>query len=136
VDAAGHNLNLKPLSRATWEQIYAPGLTDLLVRLSHDVPHTPLIIIENGIPDPSAKIITNDAGRISYLHDHIAAARKAIQAGVLLEGYHVWALFDNFEWAQGYSQRWGLISVDFTDQRRNPKRSAFWYRDVIARNGL
>jgi beta-glucosidase len=136
VDAAGHNLNLRPRSRATWEQIYPPGLTDLLVRLSRDVPHTPLVVIENGIPDPSASIITNDAGRISYLHDHIAAARRAIQAGVRLEGYHVWALFDNFEWAQGFSQRWGLVSVDFATQRRTPKRSASWYRDVIARNGL
>jgi beta-glucosidase len=55
---------------------------------------------------------------------------------VNLKGYHVWSLMDNFEWAEGYSQRWGIVYVDFATQKRSPKRSALWYRDVIRQNGL
>ncbi len=53
-----------------------------------------------------------------------------------LEGYHLWSLLDNFEWAQGYTQRWGIVYVDFDSQQRIPKASATWYRDVIARNAV
>ena len=64
------------------------------------------------------------------------AAHRAIGDGVPLESYHVWSLLDNFEWAEGYEQRWGLVYVDYASQRRVLKRSAHWYRDVIRRNGL
>ena len=53
-----------------------------------------------------------------------------------LEGYHLWSLMDNFEWAEGYRQRWGIVYVDYPTQRRIPKTSAGWYRDGIARNGI
>ena len=53
-----------------------------------------------------------------------------------LEGYHVWSLLDNFEWAEGYGQRWGIVHVDYATQKRTPKASAQWYREVIARNGI
>ena len=53
-----------------------------------------------------------------------------------LESYHVWSLLDNFEWQQGYAERWGLVYVDYATQQRVLKRSARWYRDVIARNGI
>jgi beta-glucosidase len=136
VDAAGNRRTVKPTSRASWEQIYPPGLTDLLVRLNRDYRHIPMVITENGIPDPTAEGTVDDQERITFLHDHLAAARLAIQAGVSLEGYHLWALLDNFEWSEGYTQRWGIVHVDFTSQQRTPKSSARWYRDVIARNGL
>ena len=68
--------------------------------------------------------------------DHLAAAHRAIQAGVRLEAYHLWSLMDNFEWAEGYGQRWGIVYVDFKSQRRIEKTSAQWYREVIARNGI
>ena len=61
---------------------------------------------------------------------------KAIAEGVQLKGYYVWSLMDNFEWAEGYGQRWGIVYVDFATQKRSPKRSALWYRDVIRRHGL
>jgi beta-glucosidase len=74
--------------------------------------------------------------RLTFLHEHVAAAHRAIQAGVNLRSYHIWSLLDNFEWAAGYSQRWGMVYVDFQTQRRTPKRSALWYRDVIRQHGL
>ncbi len=77
-----------------------------------------------------------DQPRIDYLRDHLAQAHRAIQEGVHLEGYPLWSLMDNFEWAEGYGQRWGIVYVDYPSQRRIPKNSALWYRDVIARNGI
>ncbi|MER7335679.1 MULTISPECIES: family 1 glycosylhydrolase [unclassified Micromonospora] len=68
--------------------------------------------------------------------DHLAAARRAVAAGVALESFHVWSLLDNFEWAERYDQRWGLVYVDYPTQRRVLKRSARWYRQVIATNSI
>ena len=67
---------------------------------------------------------------------HFRAAREAIEQGVDLAGYFVWSLLDNFEWAEGYSKRFGIVHVDYPTQRRTPKMSARWYADVIRRNGL
>jgi beta-glucosidase len=64
------------------------------------------------------------------------AAHAALQAGVNLRGYFVWSLMDNFEWAEGYAARFGLVRVDYPTQARIPKHSFHWYRDVIARNGI
>jgi beta-glucosidase len=77
-----------------------------------------------------------DEERIAYLDRHFHAAYEAIQSGTNLRGYLVWSFLDNFEWAEGYSKRFGLVYVEYASQRRVPKQSAYWYRDVIARNGL
>ena len=77
-----------------------------------------------------------DDDRIEYLRDHLEQAHRAIQDGVDLRGYYVWSLMDNFEWAFGYSRRFGLIYVEFEDLSRIWKKSAYWYRDVIARGGV
>ncbi|GFJ80334.1 hypothetical protein Phou_045140 [Phytohabitans houttuyneae] len=77
-----------------------------------------------------------DADRIAYLDGHLRAVHTAIERGVDVRGYLVWSLMDNFEWAEGYRKRFGIIHVDYRTQRRTPKDSALWYRDVIARNGL
>ncbi len=140
VGPSGNYVTLKPTSVATWEQIYPAGLTDLLVRIGHDYGDVPMVVTENGIPDagditPSGGGL-QDTQRIDFLRDHLQAAHDAIARGAKLEGYHVWSLLDNFEWAQGYTQRWGIVYVDFDTQRRTSKRSATWYRDVIARNGI
>ena len=88
----------------------------------------PITITENGVPDPGS--ITPSAGsvhdpaRVDFLRDHLAAAHKAIAAGVHLEGYHLWSLLDNFEWAQGYTQRWGMVYVDFAHARCARRRTA------------
>jgi beta-glucosidase len=137
VDDTGRYVTMKPTSLATWEQIYPQGLTDLLVRLGKDYGDVPLVITENGIPEAgSATVADGDDLRIGYVRDHLIAAHRAIQQGVRLEGYHLWSLLDNFEWAQGYTQRWGMVHVDFATGTRVPKRSAAWYADVIAHNGV
>ncbi|MGW0073471.1 family 1 glycosylhydrolase, partial [Streptosporangium sandarakinum] len=114
------------------------GLTDLLVRLSRDYPGTPLVITENGaaFDDEVKDGAVHDPDRVSYLDAHLRAAHAAIEQGADLRGYMVWSLMDNFEWAEGYGKRFGVVHVDYTTQRRTPKDSALWYRDVIRRNGL
>ena len=76
-----------------------------------------------------------DSRRIAYLRDHFLALRRAIQDGVPVAGCFVWSLLDNYEWAFGYEKRFGLIHVDFETQKRTPKDSARWYKQVIDTNG-
>jgi len=137
VDTGGSTVTKLPTSIAEWEQIYPQGLSDILTRLTREHPNLPLVVTENGIPnDGNDAADANDDERIGYLRDHLAAAHAAIEAGAKLEGYHLWSLLDNFEWAQGYTQRWGIVHVDFTTQQRTPKSSAHWYSGVISRNGV
>jgi beta-glucosidase len=120
--------------------IAADGLTKVLLRLQREyAPELPIYVTESGVPyndyvDPEGRV--NDPERIEYLARHFAAARDAIDAGVALHGYFVWSLLDNFEWDSGYAIRFGLVYVDYATQRRIPKASAFWYRDVIRANAL
>jgi beta-glucosidase len=78
----------------------------------------------------------HDQDRIDYLRAHLEAVLEARGRGADVRGYYVWTLLDNFEWAWGYDKRFGLIHVDFADQRRTVKDSARWYAEVIERNGL
>ena len=73
-----------------------------------------------------------DDQRVTYLREHIAAARRAIADGVKLKGYFAWSLLDNFEWSEGYSRRFGIIHVDFMSQKRTPKASYRWMAELIA----
>jgi beta-glucosidase len=119
--------------------VESDGFTDLLVRLHEEYTQIPLYITENGIAvhdyvDPEGDV--DDEERVSFLDAHFRAAHAAIVRGVDLRGYMVWSLLDNFEWAEGYSKRFGLVFVDYGTQRRIPKMSAGWYRGVIERNGL
>jgi beta-glucosidase len=77
----------------------------------------------------------DDPSRVAYLRDHLAATHEAITRGADVRGYFAWSLLDNFEWQHGYAKRFGLIRVDFASQRRTLKRSAAFYRDVIASHG-
>ena len=121
-----------------WE-IYAPGLYDLLARLHADYQLERLYITENGIPVPdvvSPDGQVHDQARIRYLRAHLAQAHRAIEAGVPLQGYFVWSLMDNFEWAHGYSMRFGLVYVDYATQARIVKDSGRWYTRVTHENAL
>ena len=77
-----------------------------------------------------------DDRRTSFYHRYIAQVARAIHDGADVRGYYAWSLLDNFEWAEGYSQRFGLVYVDYPTQRRIIKKSGYWYRDLIATNRL
>jgi beta-glucosidase len=111
------------------------ALTELLLRLKRDYGDLPLLITENGaaFPDRLDDGIVDDERRLEYLRTHIAAVERARAQGVDVRGYYVWSLLDNFEWEWGYAKRFGIVYVDYATQRRIPKRSALWYRDLIAR---
>ncbi|WP_353113297.1 GH1 family beta-glucosidase [Microbacterium sp.] len=112
-----------------------PGaLRDFLIDLAGRHPGLPPVIIgENGasFPEPDEAGRVEDDDRISYLAGHIAAVAEAIDHGVDVEEYTVWSLLDNFEWADGYTQRFGLVHVDFATGERTPKASYDWYRNLI-----
>jgi beta-glucosidase len=111
------------------------ALTELLLRLKRDYGGVPLLITENGaaFQDRLDDGAVDDRRRVAYLRAHIAAVEQARVEGVDVRGYYVWSLLDNFEWEWGYAQRFGIVYVDYQTQRRIPKRSALWYRDLIAR---
>ena len=115
-----------------WE-VHPKSLERLLVRLDREYGSPPLIITENGAsyptsPDEAGRI--RDVERQAYLHTHLLAVCDAIEQGANVEGYFAWSLMDNFEWAFGYAQRFGLVWVDYDTLERTPKDSALWYRDV------
>lgn len=95
----------------------------------------PIMITENGcsFPDePGPDGVVDDQARIDYLDAHLKAVATAIQRGVDIRGYYCWSLMDNFEWAEGFTQRFGLVHVDYETLRRTPKKSFQWYADMIA----
>lgn len=115
-----------------------PGaLRDLLIDFTERYPGLPpLIISENGasFPEPDRAKVVCDTERISYLAGHIGAIGEAMEAGADVQEYTVWSLLDNFEWADGFTQRFGLVHVDFETATRTPKTSYDWYGRVIAEN--
>jgi beta-glucosidase len=127
-----------PTSQAAWQEIYPAGLYDILSRLTRDYPPIPLVITENGMPapdEPDADGRVRDQHRIDFLRDHLAALHRAREEGANVVAYHVWSLLDNFEWAEGYAQRWGIVHVAHPSMRRTLKDSALWYRALI-RHGV
>jgi beta-glucosidase len=122
-----------------WD-IYPQGFHQILVRMLREVGPLPIEITENGAayntaPDAQGQI--HDGARIAYLRSHLQALAEAISDGVPVRAYHCWSLMDNFEWAEGYSQRFGLTYVDFAHQRRRTiKDSGHWYASVAAANAL
>jgi beta-glucosidase len=117
-----------------WE-IVPQMLTRHLVRLDRDYMPPPIWIMENGMASADTPVDgrVDDAQRVAYLQDHLAAVSRAIELGVDVRGYMYWSLLDNFEWDSGYTKRFGLVHVDYATQKRTPKESAHWYRDFIAK---
>jgi beta-glucosidase len=127
-----------PITAMGWP-VDASGLEELLLRLRDEYTSLPLYVTENGAAyddQPNGDGFVEDVNRVEYLATHLRAAHRALEAGVNLRGYFVWSLLDNFEWAEGYGRRFGIVYVDYETQRRTPKRSALWYSTVIAANGL
>lgn len=126
------------LTDMAWE-VFPDALDPLLIRLSREYAPRRLYITENGAAytdhaGPDGRV--RDARRVAFLEGHLAAARRALDAGVPLAGYFAWSLLDNFEWAHGYAKRFGLFEVDFASQRRTPRESAHRYRQIIATGSL
>jgi beta-glucosidase len=95
----------------------------------------PIMITESGCSyamGPDENGVVDDQPRIDYLDAHLRAVATAIERGVDVRGYYAWSLMDNFEWAEGYTQRFGLVHVDYETQVRTPKKSFEWYAQVIA----
>lgn len=120
-----------------WE-VYPSGLYDLLVRINRDYDLPPVYITENGaayddvISDDGT---INDVKRIRFIYRHLVELQRAIAGGVDVRGYYLWSLLDNFEWAYGYTQRFGIVHVDYKTQERRLKRSAHYYGE-LARTGV
>jgi len=121
-----------------WE-IHPDGLYRLLIRLKNEYGPDAIHITENGAsygtpPDGDGRV--RDTRRIQYLREHLIACHRAIADAVPLKGYFVWSLMDNFEWIEGYQQRFGIVWIDYKTLKRIPKDSAFWYRKVIRQNAV
>jgi beta-glucosidase len=119
-----------------WE-VCAPALYRLLCRIDHDYRLPSIYITENGSAykdeiAPDGKI--HDRSRLDYLRQHLIQSHVAMDAGVDIRGFFVWSLLDNFEWAHGYSKRFGLIRVEYDTQKRIIKESGEWYGHAIATN--
>jgi len=124
-----------PLTEIGWE-VYPRGLYDIVQRVSKDYK-LPIEITENGCsygdyPDATGRVA--DVRRIHYYRDHLRELAHAINDGAEVHGYHAWSILDNFEWAEGYTQRFGLVYIDFPTQRRYMKDSAKWYAKVASTN--
>lgn len=118
-----------------WE-IDATGMNDVLQQLYSEYSLPPCYITENGAAFNQGVIdgVVDDQERINYLDAHLQVASQAISQGIPLLGYFAWSLMDNFEWAEGYSMRFGLIHVNYDTQERTLKNSAMWYREFVARH--
>jgi len=119
-----------------WE-VWPKALYDILMRITHDYRRPVIEITESGCSyndGPDARGEIHDERRISYHRQYLTAVGRAIAEGADVRGYHAWSLLDNFEWAAGLSQRFGLSYVDFKTQNRTLKESGRWYGKVAAEN--
>jgi beta-glucosidase len=127
-----------PVTGLDWE-VQPDGLTRLLVRLHEEYDVPPIYITENGAAYDDVVGLdgsVHDPERWVYIDAHLRAVHAAIAAGVDVRGYFAWSFLDNFEWAYGYGQRFGIVHVDYRNQRRTPKTSALRYAQVAATSVL
>jgi beta-glucosidase len=127
----------RPLTAMGWE-VYPEGLYDILTRVHRDYAPPAIYVTENGAAYEDRLIDgrVDDPERRDYIHEHLLQAHRAIEAGVPLRGYFAWSLMDNFEWAFGYSKRFGLVHVDYATQARTVKASGRWYAGVTRENAI
>jgi len=123
-----------PKTEMGWE-IHPDGLVDVVTMVHDRVPDLPVYITENGAAYPD--VVTpegtvDDEERRHYFELHTHACRQAVEQGLPLHGYFAWSLLDNFEWAFGYSRRFGLVYVDYETQQRTVKKSGLWFRDFLS----
>ncbi len=133
----------KPKSPENWTEMdwenYPDGLAGVLGRMYFDYKPLKLYVTENGASystAPDENGVVNDTLRLDYYKTHLAAMHRVMQAGVPMAGYFAWSLMDNFEWAKGYAQRFGIVWVNFETQERIVKESAKWLKGVMKKNGF
>jgi beta-glucosidase len=127
-----------PKTDIGWE-VWPRALYDMVMRISRDYSRPVIEITESGCAyndGPDATGAVSDTRRLEYHRQYLAAVVRAIADGADVRGYHAWSLIDNFEWAEGFSQRFGLAYVDFKTQKRTIKESGRWYAKVAAKNAL
>lgn len=122
-------------------EVWPRGIYDLVMRISRDYNHPIIEITESGCsyfdtPYDRENGRVPDARRIDFFRSELAELARAITDGARVRAFHAWSLLDNFEWADGYSQRYGLTYVDFRDQKRTVKDSGLWYGRVAATNRI
>jgi beta-glucosidase len=130
--------NEGPRTDFGWE-VWPDSLYRMLVRISADYGRPALEITENGCSyadGPDANGVVRDARRIAFYRGYLEAMQRAIAEGADVRGYHAWSLLDNFEWTEGYAQRFGLVWVDHATGRRILKESGRWYGGVARANAL
>jgi beta-glucosidase len=128
--------NQGPRTEFGWE-CWPKSIYDMVMRLTRDYGRPPLEITENGCSfgdGPGDDGAIRDLRRIEYHQAHLRELARAIQDGADIRGYYAWSLLDNFEWAHGFSQRFGFVHVDFKTQKRTVKKSGKWYARVAAEN--
>jgi beta-glucosidase len=116
-----------------WE-VYPDGLYRLLVGVARDYAPPAIYVTENGAAFGDTRVHdgrVHDPERTLYLETYIGAVGKAVAEGAPVKGYFVWSMLDNFEWAEGYSKRFGIVYIDYPTLERVPKDSFYWYRDLI-----
>ena len=125
-----------PLTAFRWP--VTPEALGWGVKLLHERYQRPIVVTENGLSChdwPSLDGEVHDPQRIDFLNRYLLSLRKAMESGADVRGYFQWSIMDNFEWAEGYKERFGLIYVDYPTQQRILKDSAKWYRTIIESNG-
>ena len=120
-----------------WE-VYPKGMYEVLALMKERYGNPPIYVTENGaaFEDRLEDGTVSDPKRVSYLHDYLAEVRRAMEDGADVRGYFVWTLLDNFEWAFGFSKRFGLVHVDFPSQKRTIKESGHWFRELATTRRL
>nr|WP_274620341.1 family 1 glycosylhydrolase [Colwellia maritima] len=115
-------------------EIYPKAFSELLVSLNEKYPLPPIYITENGAATDDKIIdgVVNDTVRVEYYQQHLNAVNDAIEQGVNIKGYFAWSLMDNFEWAEGYLKRFGIVYVDYKSQVRTIKSSGYAYQALIS----
>ncbi|HXK32927.1 MAG TPA: GH1 family beta-glucosidase [Dehalococcoidia bacterium] len=123
-----------PRTAFNWE-VWPAALYQMIKRVDRDYAHPPIYVTENGCSYPTAPGAdgrVHDQERIDFYHGYVGQMARAVDEGCDVRGYYAWTLLDNFEWAMGFSQRFGIVYTDFETQQRTIKDSGYWFRDLIA----
>ena len=140
-DSNDHNMGVKQIRTRGGEvtdfgwEVYPQALSEMILRVTKDYPGIPIYVTENGCSygdEPGADGKVNDQRRVSFLRRFISEVGHAMKAGADVRGYFLWTFTDNFEWAEGFQQRFGIVYCDFQTQQRIVKESGHWYAQARA----